>query len=296
MSIHINEIYCNHYLKTPELKDFCLNSNFDFFIYPKDELLTSFHVKDTIHYKALINNDFKNYEKYVSITCEKDHGSNTYKNLRDTFNIDTLLKNKIKIEYNYDKNKYFIIDGVHRLSIMVYKGIITDEVPIHYLDIINNNNFYFVIYDHGIDKQNDIFNIIKKNDIRIDKKIKIELPSNKFKEFILDIYPDTNKNHILAKNKFIIDNCKNKNIVKAIIIITSLNKWNLMGNKCKEIELTKREIRNNYNPKFKDINRRIKPLNKGVSHNHVIHSIDFPKEFIMIYNIIEKYNKYFKNF
>ncbi len=293
MSININDIYCNHYLKTSELVDYCKSPNYKSFKYPEFPLLTSFHVKDTIHYNALVNNYYKIYDTYIKDTEQKEHSLSSFHNLRDNFTINKIKK--IKVKYNFEKNKYFVTDGVHRLCIMVYKGIIKNKVPVQYLDITNNNNFYFVIYDHAIDKQNEICDIIIQNDIRIDKKMEIKIPNNKFNEFIFDIYPDKNKKHILAKNNFIIEQCKNKNFVRAVIIIVSLNKWEKFKDKCKEIELTKIKIRNKYNPKFQDINKRIGSLNRGVSHNHVIHSIDFPSEFMMIYNVIEKYNKYIKN-
>ena len=62
--------------------------------------------------------------------------------------------------------------------------------------------------------------------------------------------------------------------------------------KNKNIEFVKREIRNKFNPKFQDNNKKIFPLNKGVSHNHVIHSNDLPEEFEIIKNILIKYKKY----
>ena len=62
MSININKIYCNHWLKNKRLQNLCKNPKFESFVYPVWKQLTSFHIKDSIHYKALINNDYKNYE------------------------------------------------------------------------------------------------------------------------------------------------------------------------------------------------------------------------------------------
>ena len=300
MSIAIDNIYCNHFLKNKKLQDFCKNPKFESFIYPSHPILTSFHVKDTIHYNALIKNDYKNYEEFIKTTNQKEHSVNNFLKLKENFDIKKM--EKIKIIYNFGKNKYFIEDGVHRFSLLLFNNIITDNIPIKYLDIKNNNCFFFVIYEHGINKIDNICEEIEKTQIRIDKKINIDLPHNKFQEFIINIYPDINKRHILSKNNYIIQKSKKKDHVKAIILLVSISKWNFMINKhnsvinkCKEIELFKRHIRNLYNPKLDDINKPSGPLNNGVSHNHIIHSIDLPNEFTLIYHILDKYSKYIQN-
>ena len=288
MSLDLNQIYCNHYLKNKKLQGYCKNPQFESFPYPPHTALTSFHIKDSIHYNALITNN------YINTTNQKEHSVENFLNLKRDFDVNKMKK--IQVLYNLKKNKYFIREGVHRLSILLYKKIINNFVPIKYLDINQNNCFYFVIYEHGINNYNAICNKIEKSKIRIDKKLYLELPSYKFTDFILDIYPDNNKNHILEKNKYIINSSKKRENIRTIILLVSIDKWERMsGDKCKEIELVKRKIRNLYNPKFKDINERIHPLNKGVSHNHVIHAIDLPNEFLPIYNVIDRYSKYINN-
>lgn len=291
MSINLDKIYCNHWLKNKTIQEFCKNSKFESFIYPKHKVLTSFHIKDSIHYNALINNDYTKYEEYVKITKQqKEHNVEEFMKLQKTFDINKI--DKIKVEYNFETNKYYIHDGVHRLAILVFRNIINDLVPLEYLDIKQNNCFYFVIYDHGIDYYYEICNKIQDSQIRIDEKINLQIPNDKFEKFICDIYPDTNKKHILDKNQYILNISKKKGTTRASILLVSIDKWSHMEKKCKEIELVKREIRNLYNPKFEDINKQIKPLNKGVSHNHAIHSTDLPKEFTPIYSIIDKYSNY----
>lgn len=290
MSINLDKIYCNHWLKNKTIQEFCKNPKFESFIYPQHRVLTSFHIKDSIHYNALINNDYTKYEEYVKITKQKEHSVEEFINLQKSFDINKI--DKIKVEYNFETNKYYIHDGVHRLAILVFKNIINDLVPVEYLDIKQNNCFYFVIYDHGIDYYYEICNKIQYSQIRIDEKINLQIPNDKFEKFIFDIYPDTNKKHILDKNQYILNISKKNGTTRASILLVSIDKWSHMEKKCKEIELVKREIRNLYNPKFEDINKQIKPLNKGVSHNHVIHSTDLPKEFTPIYSIIDNYNMY----
>ena len=288
MSINIEHIYGSHnIIKYPNLNNrktlyetYMLSNN----------IHKIFNIKDTIHYNALVSNNYNDYVEYIKKVVQKEHNLENFLALIKNFDIKKM--NKINLYYDFETNKYIINDGLHRLSILLFKNIITNTVPIKYLKIKNNNCFYFVIYEHGINHKNDICKENKNANIRIDETCNIELDSNKFKDFIMDIYPDSNKKHIIDKNKYIIKNSKNKEKVKACIILVSISKWNPMNNKCKEIELVKRKIRNLYNPKFQDINKQQNPLEKGVSHNHVIHSIDHPNEFIPIYSIKNKYSQY----
>ena len=161
----------------------------------------------------------------------------------------------------------------------------------------DTNRFFFVIYEHGINNTEAICTEIENSGIIIDKKINVQFPFKQFTNFIVDIYPDTNKKHVKLKNKFIINYCKRKNLVRAVILLTTVENWTKhhygkFGFKCKQVEDVKRKIRNLYNPKSDNRNLQVNPLNKGVSHNHVIHSIDFPNEFPMIYDVIKKYTDY----
>ena len=295
MSIDINDIYCNHWLRNDiNLKDKLKDNKYDSFIYPKHKQLTSFHIKDSIHYRCLQSNNFDLYKEYLKVSNQRDHSENQFLNLRDKFNLSKMKK--IKITYNYEKNKYFVLDGVHRLCLLIFKNICKDKIPLNYLEIENNNCFYFIVYDHGIDKLNLICDEIKQNNIRLDKKILMDLPTNEFNNFVFNLYKNEPYRHIKAKNDYIIQKSKEKNSVKIAILLVSLPKWNIMkvGSCVKsiEIESLKRKFRNLYNPKFPDLNKQISPLDKGVSHNHIIHSTDHPKEFKSVYEIVDKYFKY----
>ena len=295
MSINIDEIYCNHFLVSEDLKSFCKNmAEYDSFFFTKDNVLTSFHIKDSIHYNSLINSNYELYEKYLIESNQKDHSKTLFLDLLNNFDIKKMKK--IKINYLYEKNKYFIEDGCHRLSILLFKKYITDKVPIEYLDIGNNCCFYYVIYDHGIDKLNSICEEIQKQNIRIDKKILMDLPKQFFPQFIFGLYKDEQQQHIISKNRYILEQNKNKVSVKVSILQVSVPIAHYMkvGNsqKCTQIELTKRHIRNLYNPKFSNLEQQIDPLNKGVSHHHIIHSTDFPCEFMSFYNIIDTYSRF----
>lgn len=137
MSIDIKNIYCNHFLKNENLKDFCKNTKYDSFSYPPYQVLTSFHIEDTIHYKALMNNDYSKYAEYVKITNQKEHSVEKFLNLLDNFDIKKMKK--IEVLYNFEKNKYFVQDGVHRLSILLYKKNIDNSVPLSLLNISFDN-------------------------------------------------------------------------------------------------------------------------------------------------------------
>ena len=101
--------------------------------YPKHNILTSFHAKDTIHYNALTKDDYTDYKSYIEMTDQKEHSVDKFLNLKNNFDINKM--EKICVEYLFDKNKYFVTDGDHRLSILLFKRIITDSIPIKYLEI-----------------------------------------------------------------------------------------------------------------------------------------------------------------
>jgi hypothetical protein len=132
MSINIDNIYCNHNLQSNSIK-YTHDINFESFNYPKHNILTSFHIKDTIHYNALIKDNYKDYKLYIEMTDQKEHSVDKFLNLKNNFDINKM--EKICVEYFFDKNKYFVTNGVHRLSILLFKQIITDSIPIKYLEI-----------------------------------------------------------------------------------------------------------------------------------------------------------------
>ena len=127
MSIDINDIYCKHLLKfVPKYK----NQNEIFSSYPHIVL----NVTDTIHYNAIKNNDFSDYEKLLNTTNQPEHSLEIFKKLIETFDIQKI--EKIKLIYNKEINKYIITDGVHRISIILFKKIFPDnKIPLKYLNI-----------------------------------------------------------------------------------------------------------------------------------------------------------------
>lgn len=155
MSLNIDNIYCSLWLINDKLKEYCMDKQYtSYFINPHDIV----HIKDTIHYNALINNKYDIYHEYVNDTNQNEHSVNNYKQLINNFDINKM--DRIQIKYNYKLNKYIIHDGVHRLCILLHKKMINNTIPIKYLDIeydnktINNikqklNNTTLKVYNNG---------------------------------------------------------------------------------------------------------------------------------------------------
>ena len=122
MSIKLDNIYCSQWKKFSASKYICENSTHFFF-----------KITDSIHYNTLLTQDYSTYDSLIKITDQKEHSINNYKKLQKEFNINKI--NKIKLKYNFKFKKYIIEDGVHRLSILLFKNIITDSINIKYLDI-----------------------------------------------------------------------------------------------------------------------------------------------------------------
>jgi len=153
MSININNIYCSQWLVNKELKDFCNeNKNENFYLNPHDIL----HIEDTINYKALQNNNFEIYNKYISNTNQKEHGENIFKTLLNNFDVQKM--EPILIEYSMDIDKYIVRDGLHRLAILVYKDIYKKKIPLKHLNILYKNDVIQEIKQKLIFTTNMVFN------------------------------------------------------------------------------------------------------------------------------------------
>ena len=116
MSIKISDIYCKHLLKFDPKYKF------------KDKIIFTpphvvLNVRDTIHYNALINS-----------TYQPEHSLGNFKKLINTFDIQKI--EKIKLIHDKELNKYIVTDGVHRLSIILFKKIFpNNNIPLKYVKI-----------------------------------------------------------------------------------------------------------------------------------------------------------------
>lgn len=155
--------------------------------------------------------------------------------------------------------------------------------------------YFYIIYPEGLNHTEKILEVIRNN-FELHKNVDIEINKNEINNFFLnDLYKNELKQHILAKINYLLNNSLNAPFKIKVLIVNDRNEtfFNDRGTKKnKNIEMVKRELRNKFNPRFQDINKQILPLNKGVSHDHVIHSNDLPEEFEIIQNIIIKYKKY----
>lgn len=114
-----------------QLKSFPLINNFS-----KTYDLDSHHgifIKDSIPYNALVNSDFTVYENYITTTVQPEHSVDIFSRLLNEFNQQHMTK--IKMVYSATSNKFVVSDGVHRLSILVYKYNM-EHIPVSYFDII----------------------------------------------------------------------------------------------------------------------------------------------------------------
>jgi 2-polyprenyl-3-methyl-5-hydroxy-6-metoxy-1,4-benzoquinol methylase len=132
MSILLDNIKCKHLLNSIELNDYKLKSI--------DASVPHhvFHVKDSIHYNAIKTNDFTLYAHLIKSTNQLEHSVEIYKKLLETFSLTEMPL--INITLDPLLKTYIVTDGIHRLSIMLLKGIITDTVPLKYLNITIDND------------------------------------------------------------------------------------------------------------------------------------------------------------
>ena len=135
MSILLSNIYCRHWLINDKLKKILENCVYKVL---KSNSLHGLHILDSIHYNTLKKNDFSLYEELIVKTKQEEHSVTIFKNLLENFDINKMPK--IKVVHNYKLNKYFIIDGVHRMCILLFKNIINERVPLKYLDIKYDND------------------------------------------------------------------------------------------------------------------------------------------------------------
>lgn len=130
MSILLKNIYAAHWLKFPPIKEV------ENFIKKSNHILLN--IKDTIAYNTLLTQNYELYHKFITETNQHEHSIDIFETLQKQF--DLKLMPKIDIEYDSIVNKYVIRDGVHRLSILVWKKIISDSVPLDMLNIIYDKN------------------------------------------------------------------------------------------------------------------------------------------------------------
>jgi len=160
---------------------------------------------------------------------------------------------------------------------------------------------YFLIWGNGINYTREIVSEIRNDnnfEIILMKKIFI----NNLSIFINNIYScDTVPlSHLKAKTQYLL---KSKPEVLFILVKNYNPDEQYVGSgsfrhiQCMKINNIKKIIRNKYNPKFKDLNKQILPLNKGVSHEHVIHASDYESQVEHVLKVVnlQSLNYYKRN-
>ena len=147
---------------------------------------------------------------------------------------------------------------------------------------------YFILWGNGIDHSSDIINIIR-NDENYDILHICEHIIDNMDKFVTDIYEcDTvPMSHLISKTRYLL---KSPSKCVFILVINKEPDEREYGDgayrhiQCRKIKDTKTIIRNKFNPPFGDKNRRISPLDVGVSHDHCIHSSDYESQ---VYHVLE---------
>jgi len=130
MSISIDNIYCSHEFNntTRTIIKRCVHP-----VYSGDRHLL-LHITDSIHFNTLIIDDFGKYNSMLQEHPQPEHSAHTFKELLNSFSLEKM--DKIKIKYDGNIKKYIIVDGVHRLSILVFKDLLeNNNIPSKYLEI-----------------------------------------------------------------------------------------------------------------------------------------------------------------
>lgn len=86
-----------------------------------------FSIMNTIHYNALLTDEYSVYKELIDITLQTDHSIDKFKSLKEKW--DASLCDPIVIDYYSKANAWVVRDGVHRLCLLKYFGMITDRIP-----------------------------------------------------------------------------------------------------------------------------------------------------------------------
>lgn len=77
-----------------------------------------FHPKDTVHYNAVIENDFDIYDEYITTSTQKEHSVEIFKTLINEWDVSKMSKIGIEFEHG----RMVINDGIHRTVLFMIKN------------------------------------------------------------------------------------------------------------------------------------------------------------------------------
>jgi len=123
MPIKLNRIYA---LQNPEYDNPLNGYKFKDEAFKKSPPFKVVPIKETINFKALTSSDFKEYDNYVKKTMQKEHSKEKFLKLfSEMSDVENL---KISLIYSSEVNKFLISDGLHRICVCLYKGLIEEEI------------------------------------------------------------------------------------------------------------------------------------------------------------------------
>lgn len=137
MALSLDAFRVKHLMKVSQpIRDFCESKhdlrNGTFFV---------LHLQNTIHYDAITSNDFSLYKTYIDETKQPDHSVEQFQSLIQNFDLKNMKKVEARIQAHSDF--YWVFDGAHRLSILKYKQLFGNTIPIEYVDL----NFFECVQD-----------------------------------------------------------------------------------------------------------------------------------------------------
>jgi ribosomal protein L11 methylase PrmA len=103
--------------------------------YAKERNFYFFKVEHSIHYTSIVNDEYSDYEKLITTTKQNEHSLERFLNLRDKFDIKKLIENRIVLQWNEKYKKYIVLDGCHRLAIIMDKKLHNNELNLDWFEI-----------------------------------------------------------------------------------------------------------------------------------------------------------------
>lgn len=115
-----------------QLQSYPLAENFEGIRYQFDRFY-GFDLRNSIPYQALLTRDFSRYADYVRKTGQKEHSPEAFLRLYNEFDLTQMPP--IQLLYWEQIDRFSILDGVHRLSVLLQRHILTDTIPLDLLHI-----------------------------------------------------------------------------------------------------------------------------------------------------------------
>jgi len=129
MSIPFDKILVRHWVRlaAKQVNAYCDTIS----IIKKDMRIYYVHLKDSIHVRALLTNDYSIYNEYVTTCGQKEHSESIFKTLLSDWDVAKLGK----IDISFDGKDFYIRNGVHRLSILFLINGGAASIPLNLIDL-----------------------------------------------------------------------------------------------------------------------------------------------------------------